>query len=67
MSAVQFLKQRNDPTKAYGFGEDVSPKLIIADAPDDTLSFTIALDDLDVPLKIHPPDHMEHSRDRCYS
>ena len=38
------------PQKHTGFGEDISPELIITDAPEDTASFAIILDDLDVPF-----------------
>lgn len=39
------------PKKHTGFGEDVSPELVIADAPDLTKTFAVILDDLDVPWK----------------
>lgn len=39
------------PKKHTGFGEDVSPELIINDIPDDTVSFAIIFDDLDVPFR----------------
>ena len=39
------------PRKHTGFGEDLSPELIITDAPEDTVSFAIILDDLDVPFR----------------
>lgn len=39
------------PTKHTGFGDDISPELTIIDAPDETISFAIVLDDLDVPLR----------------
>lgn len=39
------------PRRHTGFGEDVSPELIITDVPEDTVSFAIILDDLDVPFR----------------
>ena len=38
------------PRKHTGFGEDVSPELIITDIPEEAISFAIILDDLDVPF-----------------
>ena len=39
------------PRKYTGFGEDVSPEFIITDVPENTESFAIILDDLDVPFR----------------
>ena len=39
------------PQKHTGFGEDLSPGLIITDVPEDAVSFAIILDDLDVPFR----------------
>ena len=39
------------PQKHTGFGEDLSPKLILSEIPDGTVSLAIILDDLDVPWK----------------
>ncbi len=39
------------PQKHTGFGEDVSPELIITDAPENAVSLAIILDDLDVPFQ----------------
>lgn len=39
------------PRKHTGFGEDLSPELLISDIPEETVSFAIILDDLDVPWK----------------
>lgn len=39
------------PLKYTGFGEDVSPDFVITDAPEDTISFAIVMDDLDVPFR----------------
>lgn len=39
------------PTEHTGFGDDISPELTIINAPDETISFAIVLDDLDVPLR----------------
>ena len=38
------------PNKYTGFGEDVSPEFKITDAPENTVSFAIILDDSDVPF-----------------
>ena len=38
------------PQKHTGFGEDVSPELDISDAPEDTQSLAVILEDLDVPF-----------------
>lgn len=40
------------PLKYTGFGEDISPELIITDAPEDTVSLAVILDDLDVPYSM---------------
>lgn len=39
------------PRKHTGFGEDLSPELLLSDIPEATVSFAINLDDLDVPWK----------------
>lgn len=39
------------PKKHTGFGEDISPELVIKDMPDDTVSLAIIMDDLDVPFR----------------
>ena len=39
------------PKKHTGFGEDLSPELILSDIPEETVSLAIILDDLDVPWK----------------
>ena len=39
------------PQKHTGFGEDVSPELVITGVPEETASLAIILDDLDVPFR----------------
>ncbi len=39
------------PRKHTGFGEDLSPELLLSDIPEATVSFANILDDLDVPWK----------------
>lgn len=39
------------PKKHTGFGEDLSPELILSDVPKETVTLAIILDDLDVPWK----------------
>lgn len=39
------------PKKHTGFGEDLSPELILSDIPKEAVSLAIILDDLDVPWK----------------
>lgn len=39
------------PEKYTGFGEDVSPDLIIEDLPPKTVSLAVIMADLDVPLR----------------
>ncbi len=39
------------PRKHTGFGEDLSPELFLSDIPEETVSFAVILDDLDVPWK----------------
>lgn len=39
------------PKKHTGFGEDISPELMIDDIPDTTVSLAIIMDDLDVPFR----------------
>lgn len=50
VSSTAFCNNGMIPVKHTGFGEDLSPKLTIADAPDGTVTFAIILDDLDVPF-----------------
>lgn len=51
LSSTTFENNGRIPKKNTGFGEDLSPGLIIADAPEDAVSFAIILDDLDVPFR----------------
>lgn len=51
VSSTAFENNGTIPQKHTGFGEDLSPKLIITDAPKDAVSFAIILDDLDVPFQ----------------
>ena len=37
------------PKRHTGFGQDISPELIIKDAPEETVTLAIIMDDLDVP------------------
>lgn len=39
------------PKKHTGYGEDLSPELVLTDVPKETVSLAIILDDLDVPWK----------------
>ena len=39
------------PLRHTGFGEDLSPELTIADAPDGTVFFAVVMEDLDVPFR----------------
>ena len=39
------------PKKHTGFGEDISPELMIKDMPGATISLAIIMDDLDVPFR----------------
>ena len=50
VSSTGFKNNGIIPLKHTGFGDDVSPELIITDAPEDAVSFAIILDDLDVPF-----------------
>ena len=51
VSSTTFENNGRIPQKHTGFGEDISPELIITDAPKDAVSFAIILDDLDVPIR----------------
>ena len=51
VSSKSFENNGTIPLKHTGFGADFSPELTIIDAPNETVSFAIVLDDLDVPLK----------------
>ena len=51
ISSTAFENNGIIPQKYTGFGEDLSPELIITDVPEDTVSFAIILDDLDVPFR----------------
>ena len=51
VSSTAFKNNGRIPQKHTGFGEDVSPELIITDVPKEAVSFAIILDDLDVPLR----------------
>ena len=50
VSSTSFKNNGMIPQKHTGFGEDISPEFIITDAPEDTMSFAIILDDLDIPF-----------------
>lgn len=50
VSSTAFENNGIIPQKHTGFGEDISPELTITDVPEDTESFVIILDDLDVPF-----------------
>lgn len=39
------------PKKYTGYGEDLSPELILSDVPEEAVSLAIILDDLDVPFR----------------
>lgn len=39
------------PKKHTGFGEDISPEIIINDIPENTISLAVVMDDLDVPFR----------------
>lgn len=51
VSSKSFKNNGEIPVRHTGFGDDVSPQLEIADAPEETVSFAVILDDLDVPMK----------------
>ncbi|MDO4939356.1 MAG: YbhB/YbcL family Raf kinase inhibitor-like protein [Lachnospiraceae bacterium] len=51
VSSKSFENNGTIPLKHTGFGEDISPELTIADAPGNTVSFAVVLDDLDVPFQ----------------
>lgn len=51
VSSTAFENNGMIPQKHTGFGEDISPELFIADAPEAAESFAIILDDLDVPFR----------------
>ena len=51
VSSTAFENNGIIPQKYTGFGEDLSPELIITDVPKDAVSFAITLDDLDVPFR----------------
>ena len=38
------------PIRHTGFGEDISPGITVCDAPENTISFALLLDDMDVPF-----------------
>lgn len=50
VSSTSFENMGMIPKKHTGFGEDVSPEFTIGDIPDNTVSFAVVLDDLDVPF-----------------
>lgn len=51
INSASFENNGSIPEKHTGFGEDVSPELNVSDAPEETVSFAIILDDLDVPFR----------------
>ncbi len=50
LTSPSFADNAVIPKKHTGFGEDISPELVICNAPDDTISYAVILDDLDVPF-----------------
>ena len=50
VSSRSFVNNGIIPLKHTGFGEDLSPELMISDVPEATVSLAIVLDDLDVPF-----------------
>ena len=50
VSSPSFADNALIPKKHTGFGEDLSPEFVIHNAPADTISFAVILDDLDVPF-----------------
>ena len=50
LKSPAFKNNESIPKKHTGFGADLSPELIIENIPDNTKSFVIILDDLDVPF-----------------
>ena len=51
VSSTAFENNGMVPQKHTGFGDDVSPELIITEIPEEAVSFAIILDDLDVPFR----------------
>ena len=51
VSSTAFENNGRIPQKYTGFGDDLSPELIITDVPKEAVSFAIILDDLDVPFR----------------
>ena len=51
VSSPAFTDNGRIPEKHTGFGEDISPELVISGAPEETVSFAVTLDDLDVPFR----------------
>lgn len=49
VTSPAFTNNGNIPVKHTGFGEDKSPEFQISEVPENTVSFAIILDDLDVP------------------
>ena len=50
INSTAFNNNKTIPKKHTGFGDDISPELTIIDAPENTVSFAIILDDSDVPF-----------------
>lgn len=51
VTSTAFTDNGMIPRKYTGFGEDVSPDFRITGAPQETVSFAIVMDDLDVPFR----------------
>ena len=51
VSSTAFENNGMIPQKHTGFGDDLSPELIITDVPKDAVSLAIILEDLDVPFR----------------
>lgn len=49
VTSPAFTNNGNIPVKHTGFGEDKSPEFQISEVPENTVSFAIIFDDLDVP------------------
>lgn len=50
VTSLGFGNNEMIPKQHTGFGEDISPELILKDIPEGTVSIAIVMDDLDVPF-----------------
>ncbi len=60
LTSIAFAEGEHIPAKYTCDGENISPPLSIADAPPDTASFALIMEDPDVPEEVRPGGIFDH-------